>query len=127
MGAANDRRLKRSWIMALLCQRCPNCRDGALFQSLTVAHRKCPVCGLVIEREPGYFMGALYVSYALGIVILIPLFFIFKAALPLWSNLAVASISLVPYLPLTLVVFRYSRVIWVYFDRSTMSVEEPEE
>ena len=28
---------------------------------------RCPVCGLKFEREQGYFLGAMYVSYALAI------------------------------------------------------------
>lgn len=116
---------RRSWLTALLAQRCPRCRKGRIFQSLTVGYERCPACGLVFEREPGYFMGALYISYALGIIILVPFYFIFRWLLPDWSNIAVASISLAPYLPLTLLVYRYSRVIWIYFDRSMMSVERP--
>ena len=34
----------------------------------------CPVCGLVFEREPGYFLGAMYFSYALAVFIIAPLF-----------------------------------------------------
>ena len=26
------------------------------------------MCGLKFEREPGYFLGALYISYGLGVV-----------------------------------------------------------
>ncbi len=117
---------RRGWLIALILQRCPRCRDGPMFKSLTVVNDPCPVCGLQFEREPGYFTGALYVSYALGIAILIPLFFLFKWLLTGWSDIAVATISLLPYLPLTMLVYRYSRVIWVYFDRwSTLSAERP--
>ena len=27
-------------------------------------HETCPVCDHRFEREPGYFVGAMYVSYA---------------------------------------------------------------
>lgn len=27
----------------------------------------CPVCGLKFEREQGYFLGAMYVSYLVSI------------------------------------------------------------
>ena len=32
-------------------------------------HERCLVCDLKFDREPGYFLGAMYVSYGLGIVI----------------------------------------------------------
>jgi hypothetical protein len=77
----------------------------------------CPVCGLVHEREPGYFLGAMYFSYALAILVLVPLFFIFLALLPEWPPLLVPLLPGFIYLPLTPLVYRYSRVFWIYFDR----------
>jgi hypothetical protein len=32
----------------------------------------CPECGLVFEREPGYFLGSFYVSYGVGAAVAIP-------------------------------------------------------
>ena len=32
--------------------------------------KRCPACGLKFEREPGYFFGAMYVSYFLSVGIL---------------------------------------------------------
>ncbi len=31
-------------------------------------HDECPSCGLRFNREPGYFLGAMYVSYGLALV-----------------------------------------------------------
>ena len=59
-------------IRAILGQRCPRCREGAIFRlplwrgPLTI-HERCPVCGHKYEREPGYFLGAMYFSYILSI------------------------------------------------------------
>ena len=33
-------------------------------------HERCPVCDLKFEREAGYFLGAMYVSYGLALVII---------------------------------------------------------
>jgi hypothetical protein len=78
----------------------------------------CPVCGLVFEREPGYFFGAMYFSYAIAVVILVPLFFLLQWLLPEPLGWLVVPITLLPYLFLVPLVFRYSRVLWLYFDRS---------
>jgi hypothetical protein len=32
-------------------------------------HADCPVCKLHFEREPGFFQGSMYVSYALGVAL----------------------------------------------------------
>ena len=82
--------------MALLLQRCPVCREGKIFKSLVVMNPTCPVCGLVLEPEPGYFLASMYVSYALGILIMTPIFFLLLRLLPTWSGEAVAMLSAVP-------------------------------
>ena len=57
---------------ALVKQRCPRCLQGPVFAGLFHMHAQCPVCGLSFEREPGYFTGALYLSYGLGILTTAP-------------------------------------------------------
>jgi hypothetical protein len=39
-------------------------------------HEQCPVCGLRFEREPGYFTGAMYLSYGVAIVATVPVWLI---------------------------------------------------
>ena len=34
-------------------------------------HDRCPACGLKFEREPGYYLGAMYVSYGLALVTIV--------------------------------------------------------
>jgi len=36
-------------------------------------HDRCPACGFHFNREPGYFLGAMYISYGLGLAIVIAL------------------------------------------------------
>jgi hypothetical protein len=83
----------------------------------------CPVCGLVLEREPGYFLGAMYFSYALAVVILVPVFFVLQALFPEWPGVWVATLTVLLYVPLTPLVFRYARVLWIYFERSAAPSE----
>jgi hypothetical protein len=59
----------------------------------------------------------MYFGYALGILILVPLFFVFQALLPHWPPLLIPFLPVLVYLPLTPLVYRYSRVLWIYFDR----------
>lgn len=78
-------------------------------------HERCPVCRLKFEREPGYFLGALYFSYALsippGLVLVLLLWKITG-----WSFDVVMLGAFVAYLPLVPVVTRWSRVLWLYLD-----------
>ncbi len=79
-------------------------------------HERCPNCGLLFEREHGYFTGAMVVSYMLGI----PTLALLSAAVlwlvrwPVeWALLAADAL----FLALVPLIFRYSRILWMYFDR----------
>jgi hypothetical protein len=76
------------------------------------------VCGLVFQREEGYFLGAMYVSYLLAVAILVPFYYLVAWCFPDWNGILVAVVALLPYLPLMPAVFRYSRVIWVHAERA---------
>ena len=56
---------------AIIHAKCPRCRRGDLFETSMysfksqVMKKTCDHCGLVFEREPGYFYVAMFVSYAM--------------------------------------------------------------
>jgi hypothetical protein len=77
----------------------------------------CPVCELQFEREPGYFLGAMYISYPLSLPILGLLILLGHWLLPSWRIELVILLAAVLFLPFMPVVFRYARVLWIYFDR----------
>lgn len=74
----------------------------------------CPECGLVFEREPGYFTGAMVVSYVLAV----PTFGSIVIALIVAGADAVVALVAggAVYLALVPFIFRYSRAIWLHFD-----------
>jgi uncharacterized protein (DUF983 family) len=77
----------------------------------------CSVCSLNFMREPGYYTGAMYVSYFLGVATILPLATYLAAAAdwPLWQVLTLAIVQAVVSIPLFL---RLSRAIWLYFDQT---------
>jgi hypothetical protein len=78
---------------------------------------RCAVCGLQFEREPGYFLGAMYVSYALSIppVLLLVLLIWKLSGWPFDWSLAAAFVA---YLPCVPPVTRFARVVWMYIDQA---------
>ena len=56
--------------MAILALRCPRCLKGRVWRQFVAMNPTCPECGLVFERESGYFAGAMVVSYGLAVPIL---------------------------------------------------------
>lgn len=78
-------------------------------------YERCPVCDLKFERESGYFLGAMYISYGIGVgcVALIALVLWLITHLQLTSIIIWASIL---YLPLVLPITWFARVLWLYLD-----------
>ncbi len=118
MDEGNGQSRRISHIGAMVRMRCPRCLRGRLFRGLLDMWERCPVCGLRFEREAGYFTGAMYASY----LIALPLVFAIFGVMWLFSSrtllaaevlLLVTAVLFVPLVPL---VFRYSRVLWLYFD-----------
>src|SRR2546430_17043379 len=69
---------KPSPLRSILQQRCPRCRIGGIFQysifrGFPKMCERCSICDLKFEREPGYFLGAMYFSFALGVLIMAPI------------------------------------------------------
>jgi uncharacterized protein (DUF983 family) len=107
-------------LKGILLGRCPRCGRGAIFRpglaGLFLMNERCPVCGMVYERGPGYFLGAMYVSYGLGVLTILPVAMALAVVLdwPLWAVMTFALIQTLVSVPLFL---RLSRSIWIYVDR----------
>jgi uncharacterized protein (DUF983 family) len=103
---------------AILRLRCPQCRVGQVFHGVVAMNRQCPVCGLWFEREPGYFVGSMYISYAFAVLIIALLMFIVSLIapdLPFHWAFIIAAVAFLPSVP---IIVRYSRVIWMHIDRA---------
>jgi len=78
-------------------------------------NRTCPVCDIAFEREPGYFLGAMYFSYAMAVAAAAP---VVAAGLALgWSYPLIGAAAGAVLVLLAVPLFRYSRVIWLHFDQ----------
>ncbi len=106
-----------SALQGILHHVCPRCRQGPIFRGWLAMHDTCPVCALKFNREQGYYIGAMYVSYALSIPPVLALVLIFWR-LAGWSFTAAVIGAFVAYLPFVPFAVRLSRVIWIYVDRA---------
>jgi uncharacterized protein (DUF983 family) len=109
-------------LRSILRQRCPRCREGAIFRAplprgWLSMYDRCPLCGLTFVREPGYFVGAMYISYMLAI----PPYLILVTTLWLgagWRYELALLGAVAIYLPFVPIAMRLSRVIWMYIDQA---------
>jgi uncharacterized protein (DUF983 family) len=109
-----------------LALRCPRCGRGAVFSGWFAMRETCDACGLKFEREQGYFVGAIYLNYAVtavvglgGALVIANLF-----GLSPWGEVGVASVLgvLVPVL-----FFRYSKSLWLGIDHFVTATDEAAE
>jgi uncharacterized protein (DUF983 family) len=107
-------------LRALVAARCPRCRQGPVFREgwlawLGVMRERCPECGLVFLRETGYFLGAMYISYGLGVVTVLPV--AIALVMAGWQLASVLLVMLVQTLISVPIFMRYSRLIWLHADQ----------
>jgi uncharacterized protein (DUF983 family) len=103
-------------VAAILRLRCPRCLRGRVFAGVLRMNEACPECALRFEREPGYFLGAMYFSYGFSLLAGLPVALVLwlRGVPPLPTLLAVTGTLVVLSPPL----YRYSRVLWLHFDQS---------
>lgn len=113
-------------LRAFLRSLCPRCRSGRIFASFLAMNPECPSCGLVFEREPGYFSGALLISHLAGLPMIVLLAGITilglgpDASIPLAILLATLSFTaLSPFL------CRVARVLWIHLDQNLDPARRP--
>ncbi len=113
-------------IGGLLRQRCPRCLTGAVFRGRITMNETCAVCGLRFGREEGYFSGSMDLSFFLAAPVLAFVFLVlYQLFSATWSLIAILLASYVAFLPFVPLVFRYSRVLWLYIDWQLDPVPKP--
>ena len=111
-----------STVGSILRQRCPRCRQGnifrySIFRGFPKMHDRCPVCDLKFNREPGYFLGAMYVSYGLGLVIVVVIAALLWYVTGWWITKDTIW-AIVLFLPLAPTITLLARVLWIYLDQA---------
>ena len=113
---------KPSTLRSILQQRCPRCRIGGIFQysifrGFPKMCERCSICDLKFEREPGYFLGAMYFSFALGVLTMAPIAALLWFLTGWWIT-KVAIWAVVLFLPFAPTITLFARVLWIYLDQA---------
>ena len=102
--------------------KCPRCHRGKMFTHSALNLRKfddmyeyCPVCKFRYEIELGFYWGAMYISYGFSVInvliVGVALFYL-AGDPPLWVyGVIITGITLL----FTTLMFRYARVLMLYF------------
>lgn len=109
-----------SAIRFMLANKCPHCHKGQVFKSSNLIslrigkmNESCPCCHMDFNQEPGFYWGAMYVSYGLALLqvaITGTLLFFFSMQFDFWSLGIIVAVLLL----LAPFNYRISRLAWLY-------------
>lgn len=114
--------------------KCPRCHEGETFETGSWSFvrpfdmlQKCPECGLNYFPEPGYYYGAMFISYVWTGWFCLLFMGIFHWWLKLSANAAFG--LLIAFLIVNFVyIFRISRLMWininVKYDRNALKKQD---
>ena len=109
--------------LAIFKAKCPQCQSGKMFKKsalqlngFTEMFDTCSVCGLTFEVEPGFFWGAMYVSYgittAMMIIVGAMVFVLSNHNAGFWGYIIPIFLVMFSSIPCT---YRFSRVLMLYY------------
>jgi uncharacterized protein (DUF983 family) len=113
---------KGTFFYSVVKDKCPRCNEGDLFvekswftiKNIAAMPDRCGVCGQDYKVEDGFYLGATYVSYALSLIVTLPLlavlYFGFKLDF-MWMLPLFILLLLILMPPIV----RLSRSIWFNF------------
>ncbi|MGB3548809.1 MAG: DUF983 domain-containing protein [Saprospiraceae bacterium] len=100
--------------------RCPRCRQGRLFPTASYSasrpfemHDKCPLCGQDYVIEPGFYYGAMFISYIFTALFCI----FFMAVVHWWIGISTnwSFVMLLAILGINFIyIFRLARSLWIH-------------
>ena len=114
------KRNKSGLLLNILQEKCPHCGKGDVYEKGTglfhmpVMKDDCEVCHYHFDREPGYFLGAMYISYGLAVAQAVAAFLIVHFGFPdlptIWKPIAI----LLVVLAFAKKNYKLSRVIYIH-------------
>lgn len=96
--------------------RCPLCGQGRLFKGLFAMNERCPHCSVKFEREPGFFLGSIYINYGVTAVVTSVLYLALMFSN--WrSDIEQMGVTVAVAILLPLFLHRHARSLWAGFDQ----------
>ncbi len=114
-----------NFVQKVIAAKCPICEQEKVFESsgnilvlkAPKMNEACGNCGHKYETEPGFFFGAMFVSYGMIVAELGALYFVVQYFV---SNLeALIAIMFGAIILTSFTNFKYSRLIWMHMLTST--------
>lgn len=110
---------RSSKLYSIFNLKCPRCHTGDLFPTRTFSfnkpfdmHKNCPKCHQDFEPEPGFYYGAMFVSYIFTAFFCLGFTMFFHWVIG-WSIAASFGALLLVCAIFFVYIFRFSRSMWI--------------
>lgn len=111
---------KGTKLYSIIHRKCPHCHEGEFFVDRNPYNLSkagdlldhCPVCARKYESEPGFYYGAMYVSYGLGVALCLTVYIamaVLFPASPMWARITAVLTATGLLGPL---LYALSKIIW---------------
>ena len=113
---------KKNKLYSIINSKCPRCHEGDFFETKNPYNLKkfdkrfshCSTCGENFYPEPGYYQGAMYVSYGLSVGLGI-FMFLLMCVIFSFDEFTFLITFLILQIILSPVFYRISRLVWINF------------
>jgi uncharacterized protein (DUF983 family) len=111
---------KTNLVTRILKEKCPHCGKGDVYEKkqklfeLPIMKDRCDTCEYYFDREPGYFLGAMYISYGLAVLQGIITFLILHIFFPGIPTICVVLGVLAVIFMFSLKNYKLSRIIYIH-------------
>jgi hypothetical protein len=115
LGAQLPRPAASTLIGRALRLCCPRCGEAKMFTGLFRMHETCTVCHLRFEREPGYFLGSIYINYGITAMLMLVGWMTFRFGFGFEPRPVAFGLTLL-CVAFGVFFFRYARALWLAMD-----------
>lgn len=113
---------KGTKLYSILKIKCPQCHEGAFlerkvydFSAFTKVRKSCPNCSLNYHVEPSFYYGSMYISYAIGVAIMVAVILLNLFLFPNFSLLRTFAMVAGVVVLLSPLTNALGKIIWANF------------
>jgi uncharacterized protein (DUF983 family) len=116
-------------------RKCPHCHEGEFYEdknpynlsAMSPVLKRCPVCDRSLHMEPGFYFGAMYVAYSIGVAVMMTVWvatMVLGLDLNYWTIVIIIASILIVASPF---IYAISKIIWANLFFSYKGVEKTAE
>jgi uncharacterized protein (DUF983 family) len=115
-----SRKRKGNLVLNILTEKCPHCGESKVFKRMKnpfvfpEMKERCDSCNYRFDREPGYFLGAMYLSYGMAVLLAIVTFLTCYFFFPNLATIWVPTLIFLVITAFSYKIYKLSRIIYIH-------------